>query len=84
MLLKTRYQSTVTVMILMNLVNEFKKVVSQNLTEPSLSFCRFLGTYTDVAIEDLHIHGKIQLVLLFNQNIPFPHVAAVSLCFTEE
>ena len=68
----------------MNLIDESEKAVSRNLTEPILPFCRFLGTYTDVAIEDLHIHGNIQLVLLFNRNIPFPHVAAVSLCFTEE
>lgn len=44
----------------------------------------FLGTHTDVALEDLHIHGKIQLDLLFNHNIAFPHLAAVRLCFTEE
>ncbi|RMX44773.1 hypothetical protein pdam_00009176 [Pocillopora damicornis] len=44
----------------------------------------FLGACTDVAVEDLHIHGKLQLVLLFNQNIPFPHLAAVTLFFTEE
>lgn len=46
--------------------------------------CRFLGTCTDVAVEDLHIHGKLQLVLLFNHNIPFPHLAAVTFFFIEE
>ncbi|PFX19516.1 Synaptotagmin-4 [Stylophora pistillata] len=44
----------------------------------------FLGTCTDVAVEDLHIHGKLQLVLLFNHNIPFPHLAAVTFFFIEE
>jgi len=44
----------------------------------------FLGTCTDVAVEDLQISGKLQLELMFNQYIPFPHLAAVSVCFTEE
>lgn len=54
------------------------------ITSLSFLFCRFLGTHTDVALEDLHIHGKIQLELLFNHSIPFPHLAAVRLCFTEK
>ena len=45
---------------------------------------RFLGTCFDVAVEDFQISGKLQLVLLFNQNVPFPHLASVSICFTEE
>ncbi|KAK2560441.1 Uncharacterized protein P5673_016790 [Acropora cervicornis] len=57
---------------------------SRFIIRMSLSNKGFLGTHTDVALEDLHIHGKIQLELLFNHSIPFPHLAAVRLCFTEE
>lgn len=36
---------------------------------------------TDVVIEKFKIRGQIQLVLMFNQNIPFPHLAAFSISF---
>lgn len=54
------------------------------VTTPLLLYGRFLGTCTDVVVEDLQINGKLQLEMLFNQNIPFPHLAAVTICFTEE
>ncbi|XP_028393430.1 uncharacterized protein LOC114517807 [Dendronephthya gigantea] len=43
-----------------------------------------LDLSTDIAVEDFHIHGKMQFVFSFNRNIPFPHLAAISLCFLEE
>ncbi|XP_046860503.1 uncharacterized protein PYUK71.03c-like isoform X2 [Xenia sp. Carnegie-2017] len=44
----------------------------------------FLDLSTSISVEDLHINGKMQIVLSFNRNIPFPHLAAISLCFLEE
>lgn len=43
-----------------------------------------LDLSTDIAVEDFHIHGKMQISFSFNRNIPFPHMAAISLCFLEE
>ncbi|CAB4019743.1 tricalbin-1-like isoform X1 [Paramuricea clavata] len=43
-----------------------------------------LDLSTDIAVEDFHINGKMQFVFSFNRNIPFPHLAAISLCFLEE
>ena len=45
---------------------------------------RLLDLSTDIAVEDFHINGKMQFVFSFNRNIPFPHLAAISLCFLEE
>jgi len=42
-----------------------------------------LGT-TDVCIEGLRIRGRMQLHILFNQNIPFPHIAAISFSFLKQ
>ena len=47
-------------------------------------FSRMLDLSTDIAVEDFHIHGKMQISFSFNRNIPFPHMAAISLCFLEE
>jgi len=40
-----------------------------------------LGGETDVCIEKFQLRGRVQLVLFFNQNIPFPHLAAFSISF---
>eukprot|EP00794_Sanderia_malayensis_P017602 gene17602-19355_t len=39
---------------------------------------------SDVCIEGLQIRGRMQLNIQFNQNIPFPHIAALSFCFLKE
>ncbi|KAK3749843.1 hypothetical protein QZH41_015502, partial [Actinostola sp. cb2023] len=43
-----------------------------------------LGTETEIAVEDFQISGRMQLVLQFNRNIAFPHLASLSFCFLEE
>ena len=45
--------------------------------------CLCRGT-TDVCVESFRIRGRMQLHILFNQNIAFPHIAAISFSFLKQ
>ena len=46
--------------------------------------CYRMGMNLDVAIEKLNIMGKMQMVVQFDMDMPFPHVASVSIAFIEK
>ena len=43
-----------------------------------------MGMNLDVALEKLNITGKMQFLLHLDMDMPFPHVASVTVCFLEK
>ena len=40
--------------------------------------------YLDVAVEKLNVTGKMQVIVNFNMDSPFPHISAISVSFLEK
>ena len=42
-----------------------------------------VGLTFDVAVEELHVTGTLQIVLQMSMDVPFPHVTKASFSFTD-
>ena len=45
---------------------------------------RRMGMNLDMAVEQLHIAGKLQLLLHMDKDRAFPHISSVTLSFIEK
>ena len=60
------------------------KVENLNLNKTrNLVFTSRVGLNFDVAVEELHVTGTLQLILQMSMDVPFPHVTKATVSFTD-